>query len=350
MYPLLRKFLFLLDGERSHDLSLNSLNVLYKCKLSSILSKPQVSDPVTVMGIEFPNRVGLAAGLDKNGAFVDALSQLGFGFIEIGTVTPRAQPGNPKPRLFRIKEAEAIVNRMGFNNHGVDQLLENIADIQFLHHTKNQPKKGVLGINIGKNFDTAVDDAVSDYLIGMEKIYHHADYMVVNISSPNTPGLRDLQFGENLRVLLSNLKKKQQALHQEHKVYKPLAIKIAPDLDTNEIDDLARAFLEFELDGVIATNTTFDRSKVEGMKYAQEQGGLSGKPLAQQSTQVIKHLVTAMDNKIPVIGVGGITDGASAVDKIQAGASLVQIYSGFIYHGPELIYQAAKTIKELADG
>ncbi len=327
----------MLDGERSHHLSLNSLNLLNRLKLSGLLSQPQVDDPVEVMGIKFPNRVGLAAGLDKNGEYIDALSHFGFGFIEVGTVTPRPQPGNPKPRLFRIKDAEAIVNRMGFNNDGVDALLSNVEKAQF---------NGVLGINIGKNFDTPVEKAVDDYLIGMEKIYRRADYMVVNISSPNTPGLRDLQFGETLKSLLDNLKKKQQELHQEHKVYKPLAIKIAPDLSATDIDELADTFKQFELDGIIATNTTFDRSKVEGMKHAEEQGGLSGKPLASQSTKVIKRLVEALDDSIPVIGVGGITDEQSAIDKIEAGAKLVQIYSGFIYHGPQLVYEVAKALKE----
>lgn len=327
----------MLDGERSHYLSLNSLNLLNRLKLSGLLSQPQVDDPVEVMGIKFPNRVGLAAGLDKNGEYIDALSHFGFGFIEVGTVTPRPQPGNPKPRLFRIKDAEAIINRMGFNNDGVDALLSNVEKARF---------SGVLGINIGKNFDTPVDKAVDDYLIGMEKIYQRADYMVVNISSPNTPGLRDLQFGETLKSLLESLKKKQQELHQEHKVYKPLAIKIAPDLSATDIDHLADTFRQFELDGIIATNTTFDRSKVEGMKHAEEQGGLSGKPLASQSTKVIKRLVEALDDSIPVIGVGGITDEQSAIDKIEAGAKLVQIYSGFIYHGPQLVYEVAKALKE----
>lgn len=327
----------MLDGERSHHLSLNSLNLLNRLKLSGLLSQPQIDDPVEVMGIKFPNRVGLAAGLDKNGEYIDALSHFGFGFIEVGTVTPRPQPGNPKPRLFRIKDAEAIINRMGFNNDGVDALLSNVEKAQF---------NSVLGINIGKNFDTPVDKAVDDYLIGMEKIYRRADYMVVNISSPNTPGLRDLQFGETLKSLLENLKKKQQELQQEHKVYKPLAIKIAPDLSATDIDQLADTFRQFELDGIIATNTTFDRSKVEGLKYSEEQGGLSGKPLASQSTKVIKRLVEALDDSIPVIGVGGITDEQSAIDKIEAGAKLVQIYSGFIYHGPQLVYEVAKALKE----
>lgn len=327
----------MLDGERSHHLSLNSLNLLNRLKLSGLLSQPQVDDPVEVMGIKFPNRVGLAAGLDKNGEYIDALSHFGFGFIEVGTVTPRPQPGNPKPRLFRIKDAEAIINRMGFNNDGVDALLSNVEKARF---------NGILGINIGKNFDTPVEKAVGDYLIGMEKIYRRADYMVVNISSPNTPGLRDLQFGETLKSLLENLKKKQQELHQEHKVYKPLAIKIAPDLSATDIDQLADTFRQFELDGIIATNTTFDRSKVEGLKHAEEQGGLSGKPLASQSTKVIKRLVEALDDSIPVIGVGGITDEQSAIDKIEAGAKLVQIYSGFIYHGPQLVYEVAKALKE----
>lgn len=331
----------MLDGERSHHLSLNSLNLLNRLKLSGLLSQPQVDDPVEVMGIKFPNRVGLAAGLDKNGEYIDALSHFGFGFIEVGTVTPRPQPGNPKPRLFRIKDAEAIINRMGFNNDGVDALLSNVEKARF---------NGVLGINIGKNFDTPVEKAVDDYLIGMEKIYRLADYMVVNISSPNTPGLRDLQFGETLKSLLENLKKKQQQLHQEHKVYKPLAIKIAPDLSATDIDQLADTFRQFELDGIIATNTTFDRSKVEGLKHAEEQGGLSGKPLASQSTKVIKRLVEALDGSIPVIGVGGITDEQSAIEKIEAGAKLVQIYSGFIYHGPQLVYEVAKALKEHQQG
>ncbi len=331
----------MLDGEQSHHLSLNSLNAMHKLKLSGLMSQPMIDDPIEVMGIQFPNRVGLAAGLDKNGQYVDALSQFGFGFIEVGTVTPRPQEGNPKPRLFRIKEAEAIVNRMGFNNEGVDQLLENVRDIQF-----GQKQKGILGINIGKNFDTPVENAVDDYLMGMEKIYQRADYMVVNISSPNTPGLRDLQFSENLKSLLEALKNKQAQLQQAHGFYKPLSIKIAPDLEASDIEELGKTFVEFELDSIIATNTTLDRSKVEGMKFASEAGGLSGKPLVDKSTQVIKQLVQAMDNKIPVIGVGGITDAQSAVDKINAGAALVQIYSGFIYHGPKLIHAAAKAIKE----
>ncbi|NVK22356.1 MAG: quinone-dependent dihydroorotate dehydrogenase [Kangiellaceae bacterium] len=342
MYSLLRSILFMLDAEKSHHLSLNSLNTFHKLKLSGLMAQPKVADPTEVMGITFPNRVGLAAGLDKNGEYIDALSAFGFGFIEVGTVTPRPQPGNPKPRLFRIKDAEAIINRMGFNNDGVDQLLENVKNIDF-----GRKDNGVLGINIGKNFDTPVEKAVDDYLIGMEKIYQRADYMVVNISSPNTPGLRDLQFGDTLKDLLDNLKKKQQALHQEHNVYKPLAIKIAPDLSAQDIDELAKTFKQYELDGIIATNTTFDRTKVEGMLHAEEQGGLSGKPLADQSTKVIKHLVQALDNSIPVIGVGGIHDGQTAIDKIEAGASLVQIYSGFIYEGPSLITQAAKAIKAL---
>ncbi|WP_223668427.1 quinone-dependent dihydroorotate dehydrogenase [Kangiella shandongensis] len=336
MYSLLRSILFQLDAERSHHLSLNSLKLAEKLKLTGMLAKPAVQDPVEVMGVKFPNRVGLAAGLDKNGEYVDALAKMGFGFIEVGTVTPRPQPGNPKPRLFRIKEAEAIINRMGFNNDGVEQLLENVASAKF---------DGVLGINIGKNFDTPVEKAVDDYLIGMEKIYSRADYMVVNISSPNTPGLRDLQFGDTLKDLLDNLKKKQQQLHQEHKTYKPLAIKIAPDLSSDNIEELANTFTQFEMDGVIATNTTFDRSQVEGMKNADEQGGLSGKPLSSQSNKVIKRLVDAMDDKIPVIGVGGINDAESALEKLEAGARLVQIYSGFIYHGPQLVHDIAKAIK-----
>ncbi|GAA4342949.1 quinone-dependent dihydroorotate dehydrogenase [Kangiella taiwanensis] len=337
MYSLLRSILFQLDAERSHHLSLNSLKLAKKLSLTGLLAKPLVDDPVEVMGIKFPNRVGLAAGLDKNGEYVDALGSLGFGFVEVGTVTPRSQPGNPKPRLFRIKEAEAIVNRMGFNNDGVEQLLENVNSASY---------DGVLGINIGKNFDTPVEKAVDDYLIGMEKIYTKADYMVVNISSPNTPGLRDLQFGETLKALLSALKEKQQQLEKEYGTYKPLAIKIAPDLSSDNIQELAETFLQFEMDGVIATNTTFDRSQVEGMEHADEQGGLSGKPLATQSTKVIKSLVEAMNHKIPVIGVGGIHDGETAVEKIEAGASLVQVYSGFIYEGPQLIHDAAKAIKQ----
>ncbi|MCL4138891.1 UNVERIFIED_CONTAM: hypothetical protein GTU68_050716 [Idotea baltica] len=278
------------------------------------------------MGLTFPNSVGMAAGLDKNGDYLSALSALGFGFVEIGTVTPRPQPGNPKPRLFRLQEANAIINRMGFNNLGVDYLTEQVRAAQV---------DALVGINIGKNIDTAVENALDDYLIGLDKVYQQADYVTINISSPNTPGLRKLQFGESLKVLLSGLKG-----------YVPMAVKVAPDLDLDEVQELANAFAEFEIDGVIATNTTMARDKVVGMKHAEEAGGLSGQPVFEQSTEIVRQFKQTLPATLPIIAAGGIMSGQDAVKKIQAGASLVQIYSGFIYQGPALITEIINSIEK----
>ncbi len=336
MYKLLRDLLFLLPAEKSHHLALNSLNVMHK---TGILGKSEAmpGKAVSVMGLDFPNPIGLAAGLDKNGEYIDALAALGFGFLEIGTVTPRPQPGNPQPRLFRLPSAQAIINRMGFNNHGIDYLLENV---QVAHYN------GILGINIGKNFDTPVENAVDDYLIGLQKAYPLAHYITVNISSPNTPGLRKLQYGDDLKRLLATLKEAQATLAQEHGRYVPVAIKVAPDLSEAEIRDMAGVFSSVQIDALIATNTTLDKSAVQGLQYADEQGGLSGMPLTQHSTEVIRQFRASLDSQIPIIGVGGVMSAEAAQAKLDAGASLVQIYTGFIYHGPELIKQCIQVTKE----
>ncbi|PPD10565.1 MAG: dihydroorotate dehydrogenase (quinone), partial [Methylotenera sp.] len=281
-----------------------------------------------VMGLNFPNAVGLAAGLDKNGAVIDGMAALGFGFIEVGTVTPRAQPGNAKPRLFRVTEAQGVINRFGFNNLGVDNLIENVKAAHY---------KGVLGINIGKNFDTPIENAVGDYLIGMQKVYPHASYITVNISSPNTKNLRALQEKEALSSLLASLKLEQQKLAQQHGKYVPITLKIAPDLTQEQVIEIADLLMQHEIDGVIATNTTLARDAVKGMQNAGETGGLSGAPVRNQSTLVIQQLSKQLQGALPIIGVGGILSGADAVEKIAAGASLVQVYSGLIYKGPKLV-------------
>ncbi|WP_312308788.1 quinone-dependent dihydroorotate dehydrogenase, partial [Acinetobacter variabilis] len=284
--------------------------------------------PVTCMGIEFPNPVGLAAGLDKNGAYIDALASQGFGFIEIGTITPRPQPGNPHPRLFRLPKAKAIINRMGFNNDGVDKLIENVKAAKF---------KGVLGINIGKNADTPVEKAVDDYLICLEKVYNYASYITVNISSPNTKNLRSLQSGDALTELLETLKNRQLELAQEHQHYVPLVLKVAPDLEAEDIAFIAKQLLQYKIDGLIVTNTTLSREGVEGLEHAEEAGGLSGAPVFEKSTACLAAFAEELKGQIPLIGVGGILSGADAVSKKQAGASLVQVYSGLIYTGPKLV-------------
>lgn len=287
------------------------------------------------MGLQFANPVGLAAGLDKNGAAIDGFAQLGFGFVEIGTVTPRPQPGNPKPRLFRLPEAEAIINRMGFNNLGVDHLLERVRAANY---------HGVLGINIGKNFDTPVERAVDDYLICLEKVYGHASYVTVNVSSPNTPGLRSLQFGDSLKQLLQALAERREALALTHAKRVPLAIKIAPDMSDEETAQVASALLATGMDAVIATNTTLSREGVEGLAHADEAGGLSGAPVRDKSTHTVRMLAAELGGKLPIIAAGGITEGKHAAEKIAAGASLVQIYSGFIYKGPALIRESVDAI------
>lgn len=280
------------------------------------------------MGLSFKNPLGLAAGLDKDGECIEAFDAMGFGFVEVGTVTPKPQPGNDKPRLFRIVEAEGLINRMGFNNLGVDNLVENIKQARF---------GGILGINIGKNKDTPVEQGKDDYLICMDKVYTHAGYIAVNISSPNTPGLRTLQYGDMLDDLLSAIKIKQQELHQKHGKYVPVAVKIAPDLTEEELIQVADSLVRHNIDGVIATNTTLDRSLVQGLNHCNETGGLSGRPVQNKSTEIIRLLSKELNGKLPVIGVGGIDSLVAAREKMEAGASLIQIYSGFIYHGPKLI-------------
>lgn len=325
LYSLARPLLFSLAPERAHELTLSLLKSTYKM---GVMRQVIEAKPVTCMGIEFPNPVGLAAGLDKNGAYIDALASLGFGFIEIGTITPKPQQGNPKPRLFRIPQAKAIINRMGFNNDGVDQLVENVKAAKF---------KGILGINIGKNASTPVEDAVSDYLICLEKVYNFASYITVNISSPNTKNLRSLQSGHALTELLETLKNRQLELAEINQHYVPLVLKVAPDLSSQDIEFIASQLLQFKLDGLIVTNTTLSREGVENLPFSDEDGGLSGAPVFEKSTQCLAAFAKLLKNKIPLIGVGGILAGEQAVAKQQAGADLVQIYSGLIYTGPKLI-------------
>lgn len=335
IYALAKPFLFQLDAEKAHDLTLKSLHFAEKAGFLLLHPKPLRCQTRTVMGINFPNPIGLAAGLDKNGVVIDGMAALGFGFIEVGTVTPRPQPGNPKPRLFRVKEAQGIINRFGFNNLGVDRLIENVQAAKFT---------GVLGINIGKNFDTPNERAVDDYLICMRKVYASASYITVNISSPNTKNLRQLQEKDALDALLATLKAEQKVLADKHGKYVPIALKIAPDLDDGQIIEIADLLKQHAFDGVIATNTTLDRDAVKGLPNADETGGLSGSPVRQKSTMVIQQLSKQLAGELPVIGVGGILSGADAAEKIAAGASLVQVYSGLIYRGPSLIREVCKTL------
>ena len=335
MYSYLRKALFALDPERAHHLSMDAIGAAERLGLMSLVAKPVADDPVELMGLTLPNPVGLAAGLDKNAQAFNGLGALGFGFVEVGTVTPRPQPGNPQPRIFRLPEAEAIINRMGFNNLGVDYLVERVKRRRF---------GGVLGINVGKNFDTPVERAADDYCLCMEKVYPYADYITANVSSPNTKGLRDLQFGDSLNRLLEAIKEKQRQLAQTNDRYVPLAVKIAPDMDADAIGQIAQALRQYEIDGVIATNTTIDKSSVSNLPHGNEEGGLSGRPLREKSTEVIAQLARELKGEIPIIGVGGIGNGDSAAEKIRAGATAVQIYTGFIYRGPELVREAAEAI------
>lgn len=332
----MRPFLFVVDAEKMHDLTLSWLKNIECSPLKVFLNQKCVSDPVEVFGIQFPNRIGLAAGLDKNGDCIDALAALGFGHIEIGTVTPRPQPGNPKPRLFRLTKIKGLINRFGFNNQGVDYLIENVKKAKF---------DGVLGINIGKNFDTPLNKATDDYISCLKKVYPYASYITVNISSPNTENLRQLQFGEALEELLKELNKQQVILAKQHAKKTPILVKIAPDLDDSEIKLLVKTFKKYQVDGVIATNTTFSRIGCEKLEHADEQGGLSGAPLFDPSTEVLRKFCKEVNGAFPVIGVGGIDSGEKAQQKIDAGASLVQIYSGFVYEGPALITEIAEFIK-----
>ncbi|WP_312972720.1 quinone-dependent dihydroorotate dehydrogenase [Atlantibacter sp.] len=327
-YPFVRKALFQLDPERAHEMTFQQLRRITGTPFERLVRQRVPEKPVSCMGLTFKNPLGLAAGLDKNGECIDALGAMGFGSIEIGTVTPRPQPGNEKPRIFRLVEAEGLINRMGFNNLGVDNLVENVKKAHF---------DGVLGINIGKNKDTPVEQGKDDYLICMDKVYPYAGYIAINISSPNTPGLRSLQYGEALDDLLSAIKNKQQELQKQHHKYVPVAVKIAPDLSLEELIQVADSLVRHNIDGVIATNTTLDRSLVEGMKHSQETGGLSGRPLQLKSTEIIRLLSQELNGRLPIIGVGGIDCLMAAREKMAAGATLIQIYSGFIFKGPPLI-------------
>ncbi|MGV2879242.1 quinone-dependent dihydroorotate dehydrogenase [Pantoea vagans] len=327
-YPIVRPALFKLDPERAHELTFQQLRFMNGTPLELFYRQNLPSRPVSCMGLTFKNALGLAAGLDKNAECIDAFAAMGFGFVEVGTVTPRAQAGNDKPRMFRLVEAGGIINRMGFNNLGVDHLVENVKKARF---------NGVLGINIGKNKDTPVEQGKEDYLICMEKVYAHAGYIAINISSPNTPGLRSLQYGEALDDLLSSIKQKQKELEKRHLKYVPLAVKIAPDLSEEELIQVADSLIRHQIDGVIASNTTLDRSLVSDLKHAEEAGGLSGRPVQSRSTAVIQRLSQELQGRLPIIGVGGIDSLTAAREKIAAGATLVQIYSGFIYQGPGLI-------------
>ncbi|MEJ2060367.1 MAG: quinone-dependent dihydroorotate dehydrogenase [Gammaproteobacteria bacterium] len=332
MYRLIRPLLFALTPEQSHALTIAGLRALGA--MTPALPPPAL--PRRVMGLDFPNPVGLAAGLDKNAEALDGFGQLGFGFIEVGTVTPVAQPGNPAPRLFRLPEAEALINRMGFNNHGLGELCARLEKRRY---------RGVVGVNIGKNRDTPVEQALEDYLIGLRRVYALADYVAVNISSPNTPGLRTLQEGAALDGLLAALKEEQARQADTHGRYVPLAVKVAPDLDERQIREMAEALLRHRIDGLIATNTTLSRAGVEGLRHAEEQGGLSGRPLFPLSTTVLEQFRAILGEEIPIIAVGGIGSGEDALAKLRAGASLVQVYTGLIYRGPMLARQILRELR-----
>ena len=327
-YKIAQKFMFQMDPELAHNFAIGSLKSTGHSPLNCFYAQKIKPAPVTMMGLTFPNPVGLAAGMDKDGECIDAFHAMGFGHVEVGTVTPRPQPGNEQPRLFRLKPAKAIINRMGFNNKGVDSLVENLKAVK---------SDAMVGVNIGKNKDTPVELGKDDYLICMDKVYQYAAYIAVNISSPNTPGLRSLQYGDLLDDLLGSLKQKQKDLAEKHGKYVPIALKIAPDLSSEEIEKIADSLIRNEFDAAIATNTTLTRDGVSGLLNANEAGGLSGKPLNSLSTVVIKQLADCLKGQIPIIGVGGINTAADALDKIDAGAQMVQIYSGFIYQGPQLI-------------
>ncbi|CAN2041139.1 dihydroorotate dehydrogenase, type 2 [Candidatus Magnetomoraceae bacterium gMMP-15] len=349
-YKFFRNLLFKLDPETAHYLSLESLKIFKKfCSICGYHAGAQEPEKIfeskgslcytykkTVMGLNFPNPVGLAAGMDKNGDYIDALGSLGFGFLEIGTVTPRAQVGNPKPRLFRLPKAEAVINRMGFNNKGVDYVVSKLKQSQF---------PGIIGVNIGKNFDTPIEKAYLDYLICLRKIYPYAHYVTVNISSPNTPNLRQLQFSEDLKLLLESLKNEQKKLTEKHGRYVPLLVKIAPDLSEQDLESIAEILITMQIDGVIATNTTISRNNVKGLKNSKQEGGLSGKPLREKSTNVVRILNKCLNNKMTIIASGGIMNVEDAQEKITAGADLVQLYTGLIYRGPGLVNDINKKLK-----
>ena len=338
-YSFLRPGLFCLDPEQAHNLTLSNLDRAERWGLlQRFITKP-IADPHTLCGIQFPNPVGLAAGLDKDGKHIDSLAALGFGFLEIGTVTPRAQAGNPKPRMFRLPQAEGLINRMGFNNDGVDACVTRVRKSQYWQNG------GVIGLNIGKNASTPIDQASEDYVLAMAAVYEIASYITVNISSPNTQHLRSLQSEEMLRSLLHDLSEERKKLSDRYGVHKPLFLKIAPDLDQEDIHLIADLLLEFGMDAVIASNTTISREAVKGMEHGNEAGGLSGAPVRAASNQVIKSLKARLGNQLPIIGVGGILSGADAREKVMAGASLIQLYTGLIYRGPELVNECAQALR-----
>ena len=337
MYGLARPFLFAFDAERAHGLGLASMEAAYRSGLNPLLASAPKPLPTKAFGLTFQNPVGLAAGLDKNGAHIDALMALGFGFIEIGTTTPRAQPGNPKPRMFRLPEQQAIINRLGFNNEGVDALVRNVG--------RARRNRALLGINIGKNKDTPNESAQSDYLFCLERVYPLADYITVNISSPNTAGLRELQEEQALRRLVGTLREAQEKLGAQHGKRVPMLVKIAPDLSDGDIEAAGRVLGDLQVDGVIAGNTTISRDGVEGARFAAEVGGLSGAPLMGKSTAVLRMLRTRLPEAIPLVGVGGILHGADAATKQAAGATLMQVYTGLIYRGPALIGECVDALR-----
>jgi len=342
LYPLARTFLFNLDPEAAHDLTLNQLAQTQNTFLDRAYRQPWIADPVQLAGLTFPNRVGMAAGLDKNARCIDGLGAMGFGFVEVGTVTPVPQPGNDKPRMFRLPDAKALINRLGFNNQGLDAFVANVKKSKF----RSQGR--LLGLNIGKNAATPIDRATDDYLIGLSGVYEHADYVAVNISSPNTKNLRSLQTDEALDQLLSALNERKMALADTYQKRVPVFLKIAPDLDDAQVAVIAQSLVKHQMDGVIATNTTLSRDAVTGMQHCDETGGLSGSPVLAGSNRVIRLLRQHLGPQFPIIGVGGILSGYDAVSKIEAGADVVQIYTGLIYKGPALVHEVAKALKQIS--
>ena len=344
-YALTRPFLFGMDAEAAHELTMDMLARGQRTPLQWAWCNETVHDPVTLAGLTFPNRVGMAAGLDKNARCIDALGAMGFGFVEVGTVTPKAQPGNPKPRMFRLQEARALINRLGFNNDGLEAFLRNVQQAQFRKQNRRNPM--LLGLNIGKNATTPIENATSDYLTCLEGVYPHADYVTVNISSPNTQNLRALQSDAALDALLSAIAERREALATRHAKRVPVFVKIAPDLDEAQVAVIAATLQRHGMDGVIATNTTISRAAVQGMRHSEETGGLSGAPVLEASNQVIRQLRAALGSRFPIIGVGGVMSAEDAVSKVRAGADVVQIYTGLIYEGPALVVKAAKAIKAM---
>ncbi len=343
-YALARSILFSMDAEKAHELTLHALAKTQGSPLQGLWSCSRVDDPVELAGLKFPNRIGLAAGLDKNARCIDALGALGFGFVEVGTVTPKAQPGNPKPRMFRLPQANALINRLGFNNDGLEAFIDNVQRARFRERTQGLPM--LLGLNIGKNAATPIENATSDYLTCLDGVYPHADYVTVNISSPNTKNLRALQSDEALDQLLSALATRRAELQARHARRVPMFLKIAPDLDDAQIGVIAATLLRHGIDGVVATNTTLSRDAVQGLAHAEEAGGLSGSPVLEMSNRVIRQLRAALGPKYPIIGVGGVMSAQDAVSKLEAGADVVQIYTGLIYRGPELVRDAARALRD----